>query len=148
MQFARERVTPELCEEIAPLLRAHHAEILPADAPALSPNLAGYKAAEEVGALRVFTVRDGKRLCGYAVFSIYFHAHFAHMKYAAEDIIYLAPEFRGKGTGHDFILWCDLEMKASGVDVVRRFLPLSSTHRNTLERAGYKATEISFERTL
>ena len=96
--FDRELVTPRLWEEILPLLAANWREvgyfkdILP------SPNVAAYERMQEMGILRVFTVRDGTGdLGGYSIFIVVPDINYSTSLQATMNVTYLDPAFRGSG---------------------------------------------------
>lgn len=91
--------------DIAPLLDEHWEELaLFKDEIPLDVDWGQYRRGYEAGLVRAYGVRDEGVLIGYAVFSVVErHAHYAH-RWAVNDVIWIAPEFRNFGVG---TLLCD-----------------------------------------
>jgi GNAT superfamily N-acetyltransferase len=148
LEFRVEAVTPELISEISPLLSAHHDEVQPYKDIAFEPDFESYLQAQSVGAIRLFTCRSDGRLRGYSLFFVRRSLHAKSSLQAAQDLIYLDPELRGRGIGRDFILWCDEQMKAMGVQVVYQHLKASHNHGPLLEKLGYEILDHIYARRL
>ena len=88
-------------EEIKPLFYKHWLEIAGhQDTVKLDPDFDRYQSIEEMGSLRIFTVRDDGKLIGYFISFIMPHIHYRNTVYALNDILYLAPEYRGGTIGY------------------------------------------------
>lgn len=96
-------------EEIRALSEKHHLEISLFQDILPNPNIRLYEAMAACGALKIFTVRDDRRLIGYATFFISFHPHFMHSKQAVNDMLFISEEHRGGG--YQFMKYCDEQLK-------------------------------------
>lgn len=118
MLFQLESLSPSFIEEVLPLLRAHKEEVAHFQDIELNPDWQRYNRLNEAGGLRIFTVRDCSMLVGYSWFFVSPNPHYKDSIQANQDIVYLRKDYRGKGKGRDFILWCDAMLEAEGVEVV------------------------------
>lgn len=132
--------------EIEPLARDHYNEIAVHMGEPYDPDWNAYRLMEQAGYLRVYTARDDGRLVGYAVFFLRPHQHSKASMQAFSDLLYIARESRGHG--HDFIRWCDLQLKADGARVVYQSVTPYCDFSKTLERLGYEDLGRTFGRRL
>lgn len=134
---------------MAPLWREHWAEIAShADIP-LAPDHVAYERIEDSGALRVWVVRSGEALVGYAIWFVRPHLHYAGTLYALQDVLYVAPEHRARGLGPRLIRHCDQALAAEGVVVAMHHVKLAHPALGRLlERAGYQAVETTYAKRL
>lgn len=138
MQLQRERAH-DLVAEIAPLLRAHHAEVAAFDDIPLEPNVASYCAMEDAGVLRCHTVREGHVLVGYAVHFVSTNPHYASSKQATSDTIFVASEYRDKGRGIALLRFTDEQLAREGVQVAYQHVAMARDFGPVLTRMlGYK----------
>jgi len=146
LHFQRDTVTPALCDEIRPLINAHAAEV---EDPRLKvPAFQTETYVRAASVLRVFTVRDGGVLRGYAVFFVIPNPHFADSLQAQQDALYLSPEARRGTTGTDFMRWCDRELASDGVTTIIQFSSLRRDIGRLLVRLGYEKTQELYSRTV
>jgi len=98
----------------------------------------------------VFTARDDEKLMGYNVFFVANNAHYKDSLQATQDILYLAPEYRGKMTGVRFIRWCDNELEDLGVEVVYQHVKARPelNFGPMLERIGYELVDLIYTKRL
>ena len=76
MNFATERLFPDLFGEMVPLLERHWDEVALKDAfGPVDVNEDAYRQIEEAGCLHVTTARESGRLVGYAVYFIVPNLH-------------------------------------------------------------------------
>jgi hypothetical protein len=103
---------------------------------------------EAKGALTIFLAYTSEGApAGYQIFLVSQHPHYAGVKTALADAVYVKPEFRGL-LGGKFLLWADAELKHMGVDAVLRSAPKIMGHGGMLERAGYKEQETHYVKEL
>lgn len=158
MRFARETLDA-VWSEITPLLVKHWQEIAHYKDIALEPDWEQYLKLEELGLLRVYTAREEseeqtergenyttEKLRGYAVFLVRHNPHYKSSLQANQDILFVDPEHRG--LGGQFILWCDEQLKAEGVQVVYQHVKAEHNFGRMLERFGYKLVDLIFARRL
>lgn len=141
MIFQRETLSPELIEEMMPLLKAHHEEmdsILPLD-----PDFARFQFLQDCGALAVFTMREAQDLVGYWVCIVNHAIHSKNVLIAYSDAIYVKPEARGLEP-IKFIKFVVAELKKQGVKVFDCLIKTQHNFGVILERMGFKQEEQAF----
>lgn len=137
-------------EEALPLLQRHWREITHyLDIP-LNIDLPGYLRMEAADLLRIYTARDRSKLVGYAVFIVGQNSHYhSSPRQAKQDVIYIAPEYRGRSVGVRLIRFCDEMLRAEGVQVVYQHAKLAHPELGRLlEHMGYEAVETTYARRL
>ncbi len=113
-----ERVT-DIWPEVEPFLPLHWEELgLWRDKMPLNPNREEYFRLDAEGALTAATVREDGRLIAYVDFFVRRHLHYWSTLCASMDVIYLAPEHRGNGTGRLLGETALAELKRRGVGPV------------------------------
>ncbi len=133
--------------EVMPLLEKHYHEIAHYKDIELEPDVEQYLRLEEMGALRCFIARDEMDvIAGYAVFFIRHNLHYKSSLQALQDLIFIDPERRGFGA--NFIIWCDEQLKAEGVQVVYHHVKAEHNFGGMLERLGYKLVDLIYTRKL
>lgn len=147
MNFKREPLTSELFHEVMPLLEKHYHEIAHYKDIDLDPDIEQYLKLEEIGAIRCFIARDELEvMVGYAVYFIRHNIHYKSSLQALQDVIYIDPERRGFGA--QFILWCDEQLKAEGVQIVYHHVKNAHNFGPMLERLGYRLVDLIYTRRL
>lgn len=109
--FQRETATLPLLKTVLALIRDHFSYNRKLD-----PNLDQYIKAEENGALRLFTVRQGDVLIGAAIFSVGPHPHFQSETVALQDLIYIQPDSPFHGMA--LIRFCHQELSKEKYDSI------------------------------
>lgn len=148
--IALETLEQVRASRVEELLRAHWAEIAYFPDIPLEPDWDAYADAEARGALRIFTVRVAGELVGYAVYFLKNNPHYKSSLFAAQDILYLAPEHRGARTGAHLILFADTYLRSIGVQVVcqhskaRRDIDIGPL----LKRLGYELMDTVWTKRL
>lgn len=146
VKFQRETLSTCL-EESKPLLIEHWKEIAHYDDIPLDPDEERYRNIEKSGMLRVYTVRtDDNHIVGYAVFIVNTNAHYKSSLQAVQDILFIHPSSRGMGGR--FILWCDEQLKADGVQIVFQHLKSKQNFGKLLERFGYELIDLIYGKRL
>lgn len=150
MLFQLEALSPAFIEEVLPLLAAHKEEVAHYKDIELSPDWERYAKLSEAGALRIFTIRDCDSLVGYSWFFVSPNIHYKNSLQAHQDIIYLRKDYRGKGRGRDFILWCDEMLCAEGVEAVYQHVKAKPEldFSPLLEGIGYELVDKIWARRL
>lgn len=148
VDFARESLSESLVNEMMPLWEDHYEEIaLYKDIP-LQPDFGVYDAVEQAGNLRIYTARHEGELVGYEIVFVARHPHYATMKAANQDILFLAKDMRQGLIGYRFIKWCDERLEHEGIDVVFQHVKKSHNFGVMLERMGYVEHDIIYSRRL
>lgn len=144
--FACECLTDDFISEVSPLLEKHYREISHFHDIALDPDWPIYRMAEANGMYKTYTARLGGKLIGYASFWIKHNAHYKSSLQAVQDVIFIDPTSRGFGS--KFIHWCDEQLKALGVQVVRHHLKAAHNWGKILERDGYELEDLIYTKRL
>lgn len=149
LTFQAERFS-DVVEEAQPLLERHHAEIGNyRDCIPLSPNYAKYAALEAAGQILVVTARANDVLVGYADFIVDTGLHYSTVLWPENDILWVAPEYRGRTVGVRLIATAEKFLKDRGA-VVLHFR--SKTNHpalgRLLVRLGYRPVETVYAKML
>lgn len=131
----------DVLKEIGPLLAIHHDEISLLKLE-INPNVQLYERLEALNALRIFTYRVDGVLKGYATFFVGPHPHFQHSKQATNDMLFIHPEYRGRGM--QFMKWCDGQLQ--DCDVIYWSVTTRCDFSNLLKRMGYEESETRYVR--
>lgn len=137
----------DVWDEALPLLQAHWEEIAHHRDSPLNPDRERYQGANEAGTLRVFTVRKGGSLIGYAAYFLYSSLHY-QVTQAVSDVVYLDPAYRGRMLGYRFIAWCEAQLKSGGARYVYQFVPMAHDWSPMLRRRGHEVVGHVFTRRL
>lgn len=147
-QFARES-SDTVINEIAPLLENHWAEIAHYPDIPVGVDYDAYLRLEANGQLRIYTIRVGIELVGYALFTVRHSLHYQSSLQAHQDVLYLDPCYRRGRVGWKFIAWCDTQLKAEGVMVVYQHQKLAHPALGAiLDRIGYEPVDMLWARRL
>lgn len=145
--FKRETANSELFHELMPLLEKHYHEIAHYKDIPLDPDFEQYEKLEQIDALRAFIARDDLGvMVGYAVYFIRHNIHYRSSKQALQDILFIDPERRGFGA--KFILWCDKQLRAEGVQITYHHVKAAHNFGAMLERLGYRLVDLIYTRRL
>ncbi len=149
MDVNSEMLTKELQGEVMPLLNSLHQEVGEFSDWPLVVDWIPYEYAQKMGDIVIITARRAGELLGVLVFLVSKHAHYAGRKFAMQDIVYVAPELRGKMTAVRMFKAAERMLKAIGVEAY-------TTHSRTgdfffggfLEALGCKPSEITYMKRL
>lgn len=102
------------------LLKLHWEEIaLNKDKIRMNPDWDTYQKMEELGALKIFTAREGSKLVGYFVVIVASNLHYKDHLFAENDVIYLHKDHRKGFTGIRLIKFAEKCLKLDGVSVLK-----------------------------
>lgn len=107
-----------------------------------------YLLADDLGILRVFTVRDAGRLVGYACFCVGFSLRHKTSYQATQDSLYLAPEYRKGTLGIRFIRFIEEALRKDGVQVIRQHAHPETVLDRMLPRMGYVHAHNEYEKRI
>ena len=114
----------------------------------LDPDWDAYFDLEAKGVLRVYTVRDIRKLVGYFVVCIVPNLHCKGNTQAVADVIYLHPEYRQGFTGYKLFKFAEDCLREEGFSS----LIVTTTEMNPIDpligRLGYKKIETKYEKVL
>lgn len=149
-KFQIEQASPELFEEMLPLLNLHYASVAHYQDIEFAPDYASYLKLAEMGALRIFTAREEKSgvMIGYAVFFVRQNLHYKNSLQAVQDILFIHPEARGFGAR--FITWCEDILRAHGVQAVYHHVKAKPelNFSPLLERLDYELVDLIWAKRL
>lgn len=143
--FQTEKLS-DIYDEMIPILYEHYKEISHYQDIKLEPNLREYFKLENLGILKIYTVREEKELIGYAIFFVKHNIHYKSSLQANQDIIYIRKDRRG--FGRKFIKWCDERLKELGVQVVYQHIKHAHDWSPILEKMGYEKQDIILSKRL
>lgn len=126
-------------DEMIALLDDHYNELtLNKDKVKLNPNWPEYDRREKANKFTLLTARDESGiLIGYSAWFIDYHIHYADLKVAMNDVIYLKKEYRVGMTGIKLIKYSEERMKELGVHKIAWHIKHSNDFRPILHRMGY-----------
>lgn len=134
--------------EAQPLFAAHWREIAHYQDIELAPDQEFYFSQEQVGNLRCYTARDSGRLVGYVVFFVRRNPHYMLSRQAAQDVLFLLPEYRRGMTGVRLLRLAEERLKAEAVQVVYHHVKRTNKVGELLERLGYEPIDVIFGKRL
>ena len=146
--YQRESFNDSLRHEIRWLLQDHWREVGHYQDIPLCPDWTHYENAHRAGILYIFTARDSAtwNLVGYAVFFVRPNPHYKTSWQAAQDILFIHPDYRGQGGR--FIAWCDAQLAAELVQAVYHHVKVAHNFGPLLERMGYELVDLVYARRL
>jgi len=134
-------------DDIVPLFYNHWKEVANnQDTVPLDPDFDRYKALEDQGMMRIFTVRDDGELIGYFISFISPHMHYKTTVYAINDILYMDPRYRG-GTQAYRMMRGAIEDLRDNCNVDRLVIHMKVDHefRRLMKSLGGTLTEENWE---
>lgn len=148
ISFAKELLY-EVVNEVDDLLKLHYDELTRnKDRVKLAPIWDDYAALERMGRFHIFTARDGSRLAGYSAFFVNQHLHYAELKTAMNDVLFLHPDQRQGATGIRLIKFCEVELQKLGAQKVCWHAKLDTPLIPILHRLQYQTEELSLAKFL
>ena len=141
-------MTDVVIAEMKELAVVHYAEV--SDKPTvgeLKIDWEFYRSAVESGQLKLITARMDHTLIGYWIFVISERHPRYERKMAAQDVLYIRPEFRGP-VAKEFGAKCLEILSSVGVQVVTAHCKIEQDHSKFFEGLGFKKYEITFVRSL
>jgi hypothetical protein len=145
--FQQERAQ-DCFAEAKPLLEAHWQEVAHFPDQPLDPDWDSYRAIEDAGLVRAYTIRVEHELAGYALFFVRPNLHATATLTAVQDILYVTPSLRAR-FGRAFIAWCDRRLHDEGVQVVCHGVPERNKNFGPLlEHLGYERINTVYARRL
>ena len=117
-KFGLESLAQVRASGVEQLLRQHWREVAHFTDIPLDPDWDAYQGVENVGRLRIFTVRIDDELVGYAAYFINRNPHYRSSLQAVQDVLFLAPEHRKFRIGYRLIMFADTHLAAEGVQAV------------------------------
>lgn len=149
MKFQQEFLSQIPKEEYEGLILSHWEEVaLNKTKVPLSPDYEKYYQLEEVGAFKVFTVRDEGTLVGYFAVFVFPHPHYMTTVFAQNDVIYLHPDYRKGLTAMRLIRFAQECLKEDGVEVLQINTKVTKDFSPLLERLKFNLTDKVYSKYL
>ncbi len=145
MLFREEILEDDLITEIEELFPDQQAEV-ETNGYDYDLNWDQYKNISKV--LRVYTVRENKRLVGYASYILNNSIHYKTKLFAANDSIYILPDYRKSGTGRDFLAFCEGRLAEEGVKSASMTVKNKVNFSKMLIETGYELEETNYLKRL
>lgn len=140
---------------LLPLLQAHRDEL--ATTPHLmevAPNLEAYRALEQSGALLALVAYAGapdsaeQTIAGYSISFIGPHMHYSGLRYAHNDVLYLAPQHRGGRAGVQLIRMTEQAAREKGARMIMWHAKPDTALEQLMPRLGYRVQDTLFSKEL
>jgi GNAT superfamily N-acetyltransferase len=139
----------ELLTEGSELFVAHREELTTdKELMVLKLDIERYKAIEAVGALLILGVFINEKLVGYSVNFIGPHLHYADLRYAANDVIFLTEKHRRGRIGLRLIDATEKLAKEHGAQMMVFHAKEGTTLTHILPKKKYRVQDIVFSRSL
>lgn len=135
-------------DEMKDLFRGHYEEIAFYKDIELDPDEGVYVKAAAQGMLRIYTVRDAGALVGYVMFLVRPNPHYKASLTAAQDVLYLKPEYRRGLTGVRLLRMAEQRLAAEGVQVVYHHVKRTNRVGELLGRLGYDLVDQVYAKRL
>jgi GNAT superfamily N-acetyltransferase len=136
-------------KDIEPLLISHWRELaLYTDEIKLEPDFDRYKELEDLGKLKIFTLRDDGTLVGYLVVFEDNHLHYASTRWASSDVLYLKKEYRKMTFGAELISFAEQCLREDGVDVFMVGMKVHKPFDKLMTNLGYNPVERTYGKKL
>lgn len=138
--YARETLAEVRCSGVDELLHRHWQEIAHYPDIPLDVDWEAYEGAEAKGKLRAYTARADGEIIGYASYFVNHNAHYKSSLQAVQDVLYLAPEYRGGRIGFRLIRFADEQLRAEGTQAV--YHHVKRAHPNLGRLLGFLGYEL------
>lgn len=145
--FGQEKMTPKVIDEIMPLSLKHWIEVGRKDLE-FSPDWNMYFMGSSNNIVQCFTARRNGVLKGYSTFVVRNHPHYKTVLTAIQDTLFLEKDERKGNVGKHFIRYCEIGLKAMGIDFVNQSVTFQNDFGPVLERLGYVPTGVNYERRI
>jgi GNAT superfamily N-acetyltransferase len=123
------------------LLYEHWKEIAHYKDIALEVDWPLYEDFERSGKFRLFTVRMGNEVVGYAAYFVNHNPHYKSSYQAVQDVLYLAPAYRKAAIGRHLIAYADAMLRGEGVQVTYQHSKVAQPIDALLVRQKYELIE-------
>ena len=136
-------------EELGPLFKEHYKEVaVYQDKIDLSVDCERYRQLEDLGVLHTVIAREDNKIIGYFVSFVQPHIHYKEDVYAANDILYIAPEHRGTGIAKDMFEFAEDKLKKMGVSVIVLHMKTHIPFEGLAASLGYDKVEYNYSKCI
>ena len=148
LTMGQETLAECLNDDTKALLLLHWSEIAPHQDLPLDPDYDAYARLEQAGCLRCYVLREQGIAVGYAVFLVMRNMKYQTSIHATADLLFLLPRMRKQLYGARFLSWCDDQLRAEGVVIVRHCVERTYEYGPVLERLGYEQEQVIYAKRL
>ena len=114
----------------------------------LKPDEETYRKSEEMGTIFILSARQGDKLIGYSVNFVTNHLHYADLKLAQNDLLFISKEHRGGRVGLKLIKETEKHATLLGCKLMLWHAKESTTLAHMLPRLKYGVQDIMFSKEL
>lgn len=132
-----------IIDEAYNLWQEHHDELVGSHVEFL-PDLQKYIAIEKNKHLTVFTIRDNKKLIGYAIFTVIPHHHRTQVIQAENTLFFITKAYRKGWLASTFIKYCEEWLFNHNVHQISMRTKTKASFGVLLRRLKYKEEEIVY----
>lgn len=145
-----ETTTADKIARITGLTEAHWEEVARnKHLMVLKPDVARYNALEASGnLLSLYAFNDADEIVGYSVSILSYHLHYADLRVCANDVLYIAPEYRNSRLGLKLIDLTEEAAKAHGAHMMSWHAKDGTALAAILPRKGCQLQELIFTKEL
>ena len=139
----------EMLAEAQTLFDEHYEEIARnKHVMVLKPDEETYRKSEEMGTIFILSARQGDKLIGYSVNFVTNHLHYADLKLAQNDLLFISKENRGGRVGLKLIKETEKHATLLGCKLMLWHAKESTTLAHMLPRLKYGVQDIIFSKEL
>ena len=114
----------------------------------VKPDEETYRKSEEMGTIFILSARQGDKLIGYSVNFVTNHLHYADLKLAQNDLLFISKEHRGGRIGLKLIKETEKHATSLGCKLMLWHAKESTTLAHMLPRLKYGVQDIIFSKEL
>jgi len=141
MLFSEEKLDEYLIDEIEELFPMQHPEV---DSKEVMYDMDWDAYLKMGNLLRVYTVRENKRLVGYSAYIVTMSLHYKGEYWAINDAIYILPEYRKGGKGEEFITFCEVRLAQENAVAATMSVKPGRNFSEMLMKIGYELEETMY----
>ena len=139
----------EMLAEAQTLFDEHYEEIARnKHVMVLKPDEETYRKSEEMGTIFILSARQNDQLIGYSVNFVTNHLHYADLKLAQNDLLFISKEHRGGRIGLKLIKETEKHATLLGCKLMLWHAKESTTLAHMLPRLKYGVQDIIFSKEL
>ena len=144
-----ETTVSDKADALMPLLRLHCDELATArHLMVLAPNVEAYRVLENTRALLALVAYAGSEIAGYSINFIAPHLHYAGLRYAHNDALFVAPQFRGGRLGLRLMRETECLAKERGARMMLWHAKPGTALNQMLPRMGYGVQDIVYRKEI
>lgn len=144
-----EVILTEMAPEAFGMFFVHYREAHEVTDGELDIDFKTYLRLEEQGRLKSFALFSEKgEIAGYACYDVVHNIKNKSHTRAQQDLLFIAPELRGKGVGAAFIQAIERRLMAHGADYIYQQTRVRTDFSKTLEGLGYSLVDYGYVKEL